>query len=184
MHAHGLRAGALTALAVAVIRPTAYDTRPALIVTVHNAPPDRGVNGAIYRVLEKIVARSADSVLCVSADLEQRMQAAGARRIGRAVVPAALLPAAAEVSAQTRPAIRAEFGASPGQAIVLGAGRWPRRRGSACCWTPRPGGPTSGPSRCSSSPATGRLRPGCGAGRRRSSCRCGSPATAATSRRC
>ena len=77
VHAHGLRAGALTALAVAVIRPTAYNTRPALIVTVHNAPPDRGVNGAIYRVLEKIVARSADSVLCVSADLEQRMAGGG-----------------------------------------------------------------------------------------------------------
>ena len=92
VHAHGLRAGALTAIAVAVIRPTAHDIRPALVVTVHNAPPGGGVTGAIYRVLELIVARSADSVLCVSADTEQRMRAAGARRVGRAVVPAARPP--------------------------------------------------------------------------------------------
>ncbi len=91
VHAHGLRAGALAALATALIRPTAHGARPALIVTVHNAPPGVGVTGAVYRVLEKIVARGAATVLCVSADLEQRMRAAGARRIGRAVVPA--LPA-------------------------------------------------------------------------------------------
>src|SRR5207245_357229 len=66
-----------------------------------------GATGAVYRVLERIVARSADSVLCVSPDLEERMRAAGARRVGRAVVPAAI-PAldasAAGVSAETSPA--------------------------------------------------------------------------------
>ena len=46
-------------------------------------PPAGGVTGAVYRVLELIVARSADSVLCVSPDLEERMRAAGARRVGR-----------------------------------------------------------------------------------------------------
>jgi glycosyltransferase involved in cell wall biosynthesis len=129
VHAHGLRAGALTALAVAVIRPTAHDARPALVVTVHNAPPGGGVTGAIYRVLELVVARTADSVLCVSADTEQRMRAAGARRVGRAVVPAAALPPAGDVSAETRSAIRAEFGAARGQAIVLGAGRLAPQKG-------------------------------------------------------
>src|SRR3974390_3425489 len=76
-HAHGLRAGALTAIAVARRR------RPGLlIVTVHNPPPAGGVSGFVYRVLELIVARTADSVLCVSPDLKDRMRAAGARRVG------------------------------------------------------------------------------------------------------
>ena len=57
--------------------------RPALVVTVHNAPAAGGVAGAIYRVLELIVARTADSVLCVSPDPEQRMRTAGARRVGQ-----------------------------------------------------------------------------------------------------
>jgi glycosyltransferase involved in cell wall biosynthesis len=128
VHAHGLRAGALTAIAVAFIRPTAYDPKPALIVTVHNAPPAGGVTGAVYRVLELIVARSADSVLCVSADLEQRMRAAGARRVGHAVVPApAGRPAA--VSAATRATIRAEFGAEAAQAVVLAVGRLAAQKG-------------------------------------------------------
>jgi len=127
VHAHGLRAGALAALATALTRPTAHDARPALIVTVHNAPPGPGMTGAVYRVLEKIVARGAATVLCVSADLEQRMRAAGARRVGRAMVPA--LPAEADVSAETSAAIRAEFGVAPGQALVLGAGRLAPQKG-------------------------------------------------------
>jgi glycosyltransferase involved in cell wall biosynthesis len=128
VHAHGLRAGALAALATVLIRPTVYDTRPALVVTVHNAPPGRGMTGAIYRVLERIVARGADSVLCVSADLERRMRAAGARRVGRAVVPPAGLPGE-DVSAETRSALRGGLGAGPGQAVVLGAGRLAPQKG-------------------------------------------------------
>jgi glycosyltransferase involved in cell wall biosynthesis len=128
VHAHGLRAGALSALALGVIRPTAAGRRPALVVTVHNAPPAGGVAAAIYRVLERIVARAAGSVLCVSADLEQRMRAAGARRVGRAVVPAPAAPGG-PVSAATRAAVRAEFGAAEGQAIVLAAGRLAAQKG-------------------------------------------------------
>jgi glycosyltransferase involved in cell wall biosynthesis len=127
VHAHGLRAGALAAIAVAFAR-TAED-RPALVVTVHNAPPAGGVTGAIYRVLELIVARNADSVLCVSADLEDRLRAAGARRVGHAVVAAAALSLAGDVSAETRAALRAEFGAHPGQAIVLAVGRLAAQKG-------------------------------------------------------
>ena len=55
-HAHGLRAGALTAIALAFVRPTVYHPRPALVVTVHNAPAAGGATGAVYRVLERIVA--------------------------------------------------------------------------------------------------------------------------------
>jgi len=124
VHAHGVRAGALAAMAVAFVR-----SRPALIVTVHNAPPAGGLTRAIYRVLELIVARNADAVLCVSADLEDRMRAAGARRVGRAVVPAGRMPLTDGVSAETRAAIRAGFGVVPGQAIVLAVGRLAAQKG-------------------------------------------------------
>ena len=124
VHAHGVRAGALAAIAIAFGR-----SRPALIVTVHNAPPAGRLTGAIYRVLELIVARNAGSVLCVSADLEDRMRAAGARRVGYALVPAARLSPAGGVSAETRAAIRAEFGAAPGQAVVLAVGRLAAQKG-------------------------------------------------------
>ncbi len=90
VHAHGMRAGALTALALAAVR-----RRPPLVVTVHNAPVAGGATGAVYRTLELIVARRAESVLCVSADLADRMRAAGARRVGAAVVSAPGSPAAA-----------------------------------------------------------------------------------------
>jgi glycosyltransferase involved in cell wall biosynthesis len=129
VHAHGLRAGALVAIAAAFVRPTVYDARPALVVTVHNAPPAGGATGAIYRVLELIVARNADSVLCVSADLEDRMRATGARRVGHAVVPAPLASPRPDVSAETRAAIRAEFEVAPGQAIVLAVGRLAAQKG-------------------------------------------------------
>ena len=138
VHAHGLRAGALAAIAVAFARTAR--SRPALVVTVHNAPPAGGMTGAIYRVLELIVARNADSVLCVSADLEDRMRAAGARRVGHAVVPAVHISATGDVSAETRAAIRAEFGARPGQALVLAVGRLAAQKGfgllldAAACW--------------------------------------------------
>lgn len=84
VHAHGLRAGALAAVALS-LRPSGGPLP--LVVTVHNAPPSAGVNGAIYQALELIVARSAAAVLCVSADLQERMRRAGARDVGRALVP-------------------------------------------------------------------------------------------------
>jgi glycosyltransferase involved in cell wall biosynthesis len=87
VHAHGMRAGALTALAL-----TGTRRRPRLVVTVHNAPVAGGAVGAVYHALELIVARRADMVLCVSADLEERMHAAGARRVGHAVVGAPPAP--------------------------------------------------------------------------------------------
>jgi glycosyltransferase involved in cell wall biosynthesis len=126
VHAHGLRAGALTAVAVARRRPEV------LIVTVHNPPPAGGVTGWIYRMLELIVARNADSVLCVSGDLEDRMRAAGARRVGHAVVPAprvSLAAAPGDVSAETRAAIRAGLGAGPDRPIVLAVGRLAPQKG-------------------------------------------------------
>ena len=138
VHAHGLRAGALTAIALTFVRPDVYHPRPALVVTVHNAPAAGGVTGAIYRVLELIVARTADSVLCVSPDLEERMRASGARRVGRALVPADAVPvpqdagrrraaATGNVSAETFPG--ADAFADPGRPTVLAVGRLAAQKG-------------------------------------------------------
>jgi len=99
VHAHGLRAGALTVLALGWVRGR---RRPGLVVTVHNAPPaGGGVPALIYRVLERVVARRAVLVLCVSPDLEARMRAAGARRVARAVVPAADRPASPDAGSSS-----------------------------------------------------------------------------------
>ena len=124
-HAHGLRAGALTAIALAFVRPTVYHPRPALVVTVHNAPPAGGATGAVYRVLERIVAGRADSVLCVSPDLEERMRAAGARRVGRALVPAA----SGGVSAETPRRVRCQVTRTRIAPLVLAAGRLAAQKG-------------------------------------------------------
>ena len=123
VHAHGLRAGALAAIALVFVRPTVYHPRPALVVTVHNAPAAGGVTGAVYRVLGLIVARSADLVLGVAPDLEERMRAAGAGRVGRAVVPAA------GVSAETREALPLPGNPDRARPVVLAAGRLAAQKG-------------------------------------------------------
>ncbi|MEV7008919.1 glycosyltransferase family 4 protein [Streptosporangium sp. NPDC051022] len=84
VHAHGLRAGALAALALT-------GTRTGLVVTLHNAATAGGAVGAIYGLLERIVARRADRVLVVSPDLGERMTRLGAGRVEAAVVPAPVL---------------------------------------------------------------------------------------------
>ena len=172
VHAHGLRAGALSAIALAFAAPRDPAARPALIVTVHNAPVAGGTTGTIYRVLELIVARNASLVLCVSADLEDRMRAAGARRVGRAVVPAPLVSLTQRsVSAETPAATRAGLAPARISRWCWPWAGWPRRKGSACCSRrPRAGG-TSSPSRCSSSPARGRCGPNWPPGRLRSASR-------------
>jgi glycosyltransferase involved in cell wall biosynthesis len=129
VHAHGIRAGALCALALSGRR------RPALVVTVHNAPPlAGGVPALAYRALEAIAARGAGTVLCVSGDLEARMRAAGARRVGHAVVPA---PPASKAGARRAGGCPARGRAGPdwdgprggGRPVVLGAGRLVPQKG-------------------------------------------------------
>jgi len=82
VHAHGLRAGALTALALGGLRPRPprRGSAPVFVVTLHNAPPAGGRAAAVYGILERIVARRADLVLCVSADLATRIRRRGATR--------------------------------------------------------------------------------------------------------
>ncbi len=123
VHAHGLRAGALAAVALS-LRPSGGPLP--LVVTVHNAPPSAGVNGAIYQALELIVARSAAAVLCVSADLQERMRRAGARDVGRALVPS--LGNAGPASAELGPGAAAE---ARGRPLIVTAGRLAPQKGFA-----------------------------------------------------
>ncbi|HMD93037.1 MAG TPA: glycosyltransferase family 4 protein [Trebonia sp.] len=122
VHAHGLRAGALTVVAFA--RPGAR--RSPIVVTVHNGPPyGGGAAVLVYRALQQVVARGADLVLCVSSDLEQRMRAAGARQVARAVVPAPVTPPAAS------PPGTVMTPAAEGRPVVFAAGRLAAQKGFA-----------------------------------------------------
>ncbi|MFI6485448.1 glycosyltransferase family 4 protein [Nonomuraea sp. NPDC050663] len=108
VHAHGLRAGALAALGL-------VGGRARLVVTLHNALTASGAIGAVYGVLERIVARRADLVLGVSRDLTERMTALGARRVDLAVVPAPPLRPTKRTAAEVRAELLGENGdAAPG----------------------------------------------------------------------
>jgi glycosyltransferase involved in cell wall biosynthesis len=120
-HAHGMRAGALTVLARSLVPGS---RRPGTVVTVHNAPPDGGSSALVYRALERVVARGADLVLCVSPDLERRMRAAGARRVARAVIAAPdAAPGPAAATAAPAPV------APAGRPVVLAVGRLASQKG-------------------------------------------------------
>jgi glycosyltransferase involved in cell wall biosynthesis len=123
VHAHGLRAGAAAVFALA--GPRGRRPRPALLVTVHNSVPPGTVSRAVYLVLERLTARRADAVLCVSADLAGRMRRAGARDVVLAAVPA---PAVAAPSAEAIGKARADIGAC-GRPVVLAVGRLARQKG-------------------------------------------------------
>lgn len=121
VHAQGLRAGAFAALAIATLDKRG---RPALAVTVHNAPPANRTSRIVYGVLERICARRADIVLCASADLVSRMRARGADA-EQFDVPAPLRPqpTAADVAAA-----RTDMGAG-GRPVVLAVARLAPQKG-------------------------------------------------------
>lgn len=118
-HAHGLRAGAIAALA------RAGRQGPALVVTVHNGPPAAIASRAVYGVLERVVARRSDAVLCVSRDLADRMRRLGARHVAIAVVPA---PRPVTPSPQAVARARADIGGA-GRPVVLAVGRLTGQKG-------------------------------------------------------
>jgi glycosyltransferase involved in cell wall biosynthesis len=125
VHAHGLRAGALAVLALGRLRRRGHRP-PGLVTTVHNAPPGGGVPALIYRLLEGLVARGADLVLCVSPDLEARMRAAGARHVHRALVPAPASPplaAAPNAPATSAPAFGTTVSGAAAHAPTVGRAR-------------------------------------------------------------
>ena len=80
VHAHGVRAGALTALA--------RTGRP-VVTTLHNAAPTTsGVNAAVFKLLLRVAVCSSAVVLSVSPDLDEPARRAGARDVRRAVIAA------------------------------------------------------------------------------------------------
>jgi glycosyltransferase involved in cell wall biosynthesis len=110
VHAHGLRAGFVAALA----RPAAP-----LVVTLHNAVLAKGLRGQASALVERIVARAATLVLGASEDLVDRAVALGAReaRLSPVAAPAMGAPK------RTRTAVRAEFRIAPDVPLILSVGR-------------------------------------------------------------
>ncbi|WP_216666443.1 glycosyltransferase family 4 protein [Actinomyces faecalis] len=88
VHAHGLRAGALAALALG--RRRARRTR--LVVTEHNLPVGGRLTRATGQALARLVASRADYVLGVSPDLVEQALSMGAAQAELAVVPAVTAP--------------------------------------------------------------------------------------------
>ena len=84
VHAHGVRAGFVAALAAG--RGTA------LVVTLHNAVLGSGPRARLGTAVLGAVCRRADVVLGVSGDLVSLARSLGARRVERALVPAPPLP--------------------------------------------------------------------------------------------
>ncbi|MEO3863828.1 glycosyltransferase family 4 protein, partial [Acrocarpospora sp. B8E8] len=93
-----------------------------LVVTLHNALTAGGVVGAVYGVLERVVARRADRVLVVSPDLGERMRELGARWVGAAVVPAPEIRESGRGAAE----VREELGEG---AVVLTVARLAQQKG-------------------------------------------------------
>ena len=121
VHAHGLRAG----LVAAVARRLDRSRRP-LVLTLHNALQEgTGPRQRVLRRLEGVSIRAADLVLAVSGDL-----AANARRLGARDVRLAPAIAPPRPPAQrSRDAVRAELGVDDGRPLVVAIGRLHPQKG-------------------------------------------------------
>jgi glycosyltransferase involved in cell wall biosynthesis len=157
VHAHGLRAGSLAVLA----RMRGPAGRAPVVVTIHNGPPHGHhavASRVTFRCLERLVARYADAVTWVSADLGERMRHLGAHDAGRALVPPPPVrqPSPAEV------VLAREAMGGTSRPVVLAAGRLAPQKGygvlvnAAVTWQqrePKPllalagDGPLAGPLR-------------------------------------
>ena len=84
VHAHGLRAGALAALALGRRRRG----RTRLVVTLHNLTVGGRLTTLVGERLERLIASRADLVLAVSPDLAERARGLGTARVELAVIPA------------------------------------------------------------------------------------------------
>jgi len=121
MHAHGLRAGALAALALS----TPALTRTALVVTLHNAPVGGlGVQTVAGGLLRAIGAR-ADAVLGVSTDLVRWAEQHGAPLTERALIPAPPYTPGTALG----PTARRALGLAPDHRIVLSMARLAPQKG-------------------------------------------------------
>ena len=121
VHAHGLRAGLVTA---AARRLRGGDVR--FVLTLHNALQDvGGLRRRVLEHLERVTVRSADVVLAASADLAENARRLGARDVRLAPVSAPpLLPAT-----RTRTEVREELGLVDDRSLVVAVGRLHRQKG-------------------------------------------------------
>ena len=139
VHAHGLRAGAAAVLAVRSLPRSrcacgpslekatcgCRSGRPGVVVTLHNLPVGGRAVRAVSAVLERIVARGADTCLGVSSDLVERARQRGARQAARALVPAPPRPA----PGRSRAAVRAALEVPDDVLLVLTVARLAPQKG-------------------------------------------------------
>jgi glycosyltransferase involved in cell wall biosynthesis len=111
VHAHGLRAGLVAALAHRRAVP--------LVVTWHNLMLADGFKGRVYGSLERVVARGADVTLCASSDLVGRVLLLGGRDIRLGPVAAPVL----DPPIRGRERIRAELGVPDDRPVLLSVAR-------------------------------------------------------------
>jgi glycosyltransferase involved in cell wall biosynthesis len=114
VHAHGVRAGALTGLAM-------LGSRTPEVVTLHNAMLATGTKARLLTGLERLAVRRAGIVLGASEDLVERARRLGAREARLGPVPAP----PQDPPTRTREQVRAELGIDDkaGEVLVLAAGR-------------------------------------------------------------
>lgn len=138
VHAHGLRAAALTGLALGRRTPD----RVPLVATWHNAVLARGWRRYLLAGLERIAATRAEVTLGASTDLVDRARTMGAAQAVLAPVAAPMLPPVS----RNATAIRAELGCQD-RPLIIAIGRLaPQKRydvllSAAQHWqtrTPRP----------------------------------------------
>jgi glycosyltransferase involved in cell wall biosynthesis len=121
VHAHGLRAGLVAALARRLTTG-----RPALVLTLHNALPEGGgLRRRVLRAAERATVRSADVVLTASGDLADNARRQGARDVRPAPVSAPPLPPAR----RDRADVRADLGLEDGRPLIVAVGRLHPQKG-------------------------------------------------------
>ncbi|GAA1289829.1 glycosyltransferase [Brachybacterium alimentarium] len=128
VHAHGLRAGALAALAMP------RHGAALLAVTLHNRTIGSRATRRIGAALLRVIARRADTVLAVSPDLAEAARRAGADDVRHAVIPA---PQRDEPNDRDEPIDRAEPADRADRAEERAAGE--RRRSRSAGARRRPG---------------------------------------------
>ncbi len=118
VHAHGLRAGFLSSIAIG-------RHRVPFVVTLHNAVLASGVRSRLFAIVERIVVRRATVVLCVSSDLVRRAVSFGGRDVRLAPVGASTLPPAK----RTADAVRTELDIAHGRPLILCVARLAHQKG-------------------------------------------------------
>ncbi|MFH9351335.1 glycosyltransferase family 4 protein [Kitasatospora sp. NPDC017646] len=121
VHAHGLRAGLLSDLALRTAgRFPGLRPETPLVVTSHHALLTTGVERRLQRLMERRVARAADLVLGASSDLVARARELGATDARLGPVAAPPMPEGRLGRAEARAAL---LGDGPDRPLVLAVGR-------------------------------------------------------------